>query len=571
MPSGIIPIENLNITADAGTGHKVMLSWDIPYTSDYEGVLIRYAIDTYPASETDGNFLVKVKHTDDPNNFYIHAGLPNDVVYYYALFSYDKEGNYAAAITGSGQAQDYTPPPPITDFKAEPEGYWKVKLSWNVPVDSDYEGVLIRYWFHEYPQYPMDYNSLDLTPTTGGRIAVTDSLNHEFIHWCSDYSDCQGGGGTGHATAPGTMMYYAAFAYDDVDNFSEPVFASLAPRHKPVEDLTGMAGNGRVYLQYRLPPYGSNSDSRRDQNMYYTKIVHKLDTAPTDITDGELVRSEPVYDQGGSCNNQWYFITLPDVTNDETHCYSLFTCSYMEMGYSTPESICLTPSSTIEIVIPDGGSTGDVEGFENRAVGTYPSNVCGGADWCAYDAETGGGCGEDRWAVINDPAKCGTGDRCLWSGKYDDTSGTVNPTPNYITPNRTEAYFERDIDLTGYTHAILSYRMRNNFASYHYFYLRINDEKVRDLIEDSSNYYNFQCGNGNCSCDSDIQSNTDIWFDYSLDLSSWAGSAFTLQFHYEHNRTSSGCGYSEDEGSFLDDIVIEGWCEDTDGTIIACS
>ena len=80
----------------SGSNTKVYLNWHNPSGADFVGVMIRYRTDRFPTSISDGTLLSNIAGSPGSNGSYVHTGLPNGVTYYYSLFAYDTEPNYAA-------------------------------------------------------------------------------------------------------------------------------------------------------------------------------------------------------------------------------------------------------------------------------------------------------------------------------------------------------------------------------------------------------------------------------------------------------------------------------------------
>ncbi len=125
----------------------------------------------------------------------------NGTTYYYAAFAYDDSENYSSGVTaGPATPADSTPPGPVSSFIATP-GENQVVLAWTNPADGDLAGVKIQ-------------RKVGSAPTSK-----------------DDGTEVFKGAGTGYTDTTavnGTTYYYAAFAYDDSENYSAGVTAGPA-------------------------------------------------------------------------------------------------------------------------------------------------------------------------------------------------------------------------------------------------------------------------------------------------------------------------------------------------------
>jgi len=103
---------------------------------------------------------------------------------------------------------DSFPPDPVTDFKAQEDGSGRLKLTWRNPNDADYEGTIILRSTEDFILLP------DTTETViydGTLSAFTDE----------DLVD-------------DNLYYYTAFTYDEIPNYSTPVFLKGEPKDEYV-------------------------------------------------------------------------------------------------------------------------------------------------------------------------------------------------------------------------------------------------------------------------------------------------------------------------------------------------
>lgn len=74
------------------------LTWLNPTDEDLAGVVIRYKTTGYPSDAADGNLLTVQTPTPGTNGYFIHDELEPGVTYYYAIFTYDADGNYSPGV-----------------------------------------------------------------------------------------------------------------------------------------------------------------------------------------------------------------------------------------------------------------------------------------------------------------------------------------------------------------------------------------------------------------------------------------------------------------------------------------
>ncbi|MDO8588670.1 MAG: glycoside hydrolase family 9 protein [Armatimonadota bacterium] len=181
-------------------------------------------------------------------------------------------------VRGIGQP-DTTAPGPVTSFTATP-GDTQNGLSWVNPGDADLAGVMIRFKTTGYPTGPTDgtqcYSGLGTSTTHTG---LTN----------------------------GTTYYYAAYAYDEVPNYSTAAQASGIPADTtPPGDVTGFTvtpGDTQNSLSWTNP--GGDFTG--------TKIMFKTTGYPTGPADGTQI-----YDSSGTST------THTSLTNGVTYYYKAF-------------------------------------------------------------------------------------------------------------------------------------------------------------------------------------------------------------------------------------------------------
>jgi len=133
-------------------------------------------------------------------------------------------------------AADSDPPGPVSDMTATP-GVEEITVSWTNPTDADFVGTLIRYREWAYPTGPAD-----------------GSL------WC-DKAATPGSSDSHTAAAPPTSRYYfAAFAYDEVPNYSDMRTAHA----RAYAESQGALGAGWNLMSLPLPPPDPQASSALD-------------------------------------------------------------------------------------------------------------------------------------------------------------------------------------------------------------------------------------------------------------------------------------------------------------------
>lgn len=99
---------------------------------------------------------------------------------------------------------DTFPPNPISDFKVQEDGSGRLKLIWRDPNDEDFQGTIILRSTDAFIQ------TVDTTETV-----VYDGTDENF---------------TDVNLVDNTVYYYTAFAYDEIPNYSSPMFLKGVPK-----------------------------------------------------------------------------------------------------------------------------------------------------------------------------------------------------------------------------------------------------------------------------------------------------------------------------------------------------
>ena len=157
-----------------------------------------------------------IVHPEWEENYGSLAVRPDDGQYLQATVLFENLITHERPWTLIAQrlVRDHVAPAPVTGFTAV-RGAGLIRLSWNNPVDIDFAGTTIRYSTTGYPAGPTDGLPLvDQTNSPGSN----DSCVHAPLK-------------------AGTRYYYAAFAHDDMSNYSAPAFATAVP--SPRSDFDG--------------------------------------------------------------------------------------------------------------------------------------------------------------------------------------------------------------------------------------------------------------------------------------------------------------------------------------------
>lgn len=266
-------VASFSSTADDTT---VTLRWTNPDDADFDHTLIRYSTSGYPSLPTEG---VAVENGSGgmfdadaatPDSF-AHTGLENGTLYYYAAFAGDEVPNYAAAKTTSATPVDTVAPGPASAFTALALNDGTVKLRWTGAGESDAMGVHIRYSDTAYPDDETGGDYVD--NGAGGMFDGAPAEADSFIHSGLDV---------------GTLYYYAAFAYDEEDNYSDGVTASATPADEvaPTFDISVFQN---PYITNHLDVFVIPAEAIFDTSLVV--VVNGTETLDMTVTDA----SERVY------------------------------------------------------------------------------------------------------------------------------------------------------------------------------------------------------------------------------------------------------------------------------------
>jgi hypothetical protein len=265
------PLAVAQFTA-SGSDTTVILRWTNPDDEDFDHTLIRYSTSGFPAGPADGAAVENGNNGEFENaaasvDSFIHTGLDNDYVYYYAAFAGDEVPNYASPLTASADPEDEDAPSDITGFTAEGADT-TVVLRWTNPADADFHHALIRYSTSEYPSDPGD--GLPVDNGAGGEFPNAPASADSFVH---------------AGLTNGATYYYAAFAGDEVPNYSDAVVTSATPEDTvppaPLVSFQATArADGTVKLRWTTPD---------DGDIEGVHVRYSLTSYPADEGDGQYV------------------------------------------------------------------------------------------------------------------------------------------------------------------------------------------------------------------------------------------------------------------------------------------
>ena len=267
----IPPLAVAQFTVEGGDT-SVMLRWTNPTDADFNHTLIRYSTADYPADPAGGQAVENGQNGMFANvsasvDSFAHTGLENGVTHYYAAFAGDEVPNYADGVTAMATPADEIAPGPIVAFSAT-GGDTTVVLRWTNPADADFDHTLVRYSTVEYPSEPGDGTPVE--NGAGGMFENVPASADSFAHM---------------GLSNGTVYYYAAFAGDEVPNYSEIVGDLATPVDTvPPPGVEGFAAvalaDGTVKLRWTVP-----ADSDVDE----VRLRYALDHYPVDEDDGLYV------------------------------------------------------------------------------------------------------------------------------------------------------------------------------------------------------------------------------------------------------------------------------------------
>lgn len=225
----------------------VTLCWTNPTDADFSGSVVRYSNTDYPTMPAGagsglnvGDFWQGDFNEPGVHVCHVHPTGPNEVEYFYSIFTYDDENprNYGDRVIDSATPGDYIAPGSLIDFIAEPVfGQSSINVNWINPDDDDYQGALIlRKVGNEFTpadeQFFPDRGVMltvgQVLPNGIEVIAITDETTTEIID---------------PGLADGVMYYYAGLARDEVPNYAPAVFSGTQANPHPDFDINNNHGN----------------------------------------------------------------------------------------------------------------------------------------------------------------------------------------------------------------------------------------------------------------------------------------------------------------------------------------
>ncbi len=307
------PSDVSNFQATSKQDGSIKLSWENPADSDFAGVKIVRKAGSAPSSLSDGNEIYNGKDT-----LFIDTATENGIKYFYMIASYDQSKNYSAGIVKNATSVDIIPPSPVTyaTIKVIPAGN-KLEISWQIPGDSDFNGVKILRGLNGYCP----------TTTTDSSTGVTEIGN--FPSNAPSFV-------TDTGLTDGTEYCYSIFAYDEVPNFSAP----FQVKGTPYDTLPP----AKVYgLNVTIVPEGNSLkiswNEPSDTDYKGVKILRGDGYCPQVVTDtvaisvGDFLKGTAYFEDSG-------------LKDDTKYCYSFFT--YDEVpNYSDPATITGTPHDSV--------------------------------------------------------------------------------------------------------------------------------------------------------------------------------------------------------------------------------
>jgi hypothetical protein len=280
------------------------------------GVLIRFALDTYPSIQTDGEPLPNgddgfFEGVSGSYGSFAHTGLSGCEMYYYTAWSYDEFLRFSDPVHVSYISMIDT----VNYFVAN-AGDRSVHLIWTAPLDErcEYHNAVVIRYSTEGPVYTVE-DGQPVENGNEGRFVI--HRKHDLYSF--EHSEL----------IPGATYYYSAFVVsDNPDRASIPVSRSAVPI-KVVESVQGFEAEGEdrsVDLTWIAPV---------DTELEGLKIRYSRFAPPAELSEGTAVENgnDGIFEAEPGENGSY---THRGLINDTTYYYSIW--AFDEAGYHSEPS-----------------------------------------------------------------------------------------------------------------------------------------------------------------------------------------------------------------------------------------
>jgi len=305
-----------DIAIDVRDG-KLNLRWSDP--TDVEGSaawastkLVR-KIGSYPTDPDDGDLILTNETRDQyKTTSYVDTGLTNDITYYYKLFPISTTG-----VINNNAINNISATPvliPVADCNsisiAVRDG--KLIIKWGDPDDTVISEETIAEW--DYTVLVRKIGSYPLNISDGDTV-LTNNVQNQYL--TTGYTD--------EGLTNDTTYYYKLFPVSKTGaiNVNAANNASATPTLIPVGDcisISLLSRDSGIIVKWS-DPVDTVVSGETIATWSYTKLVRKLGSYPTSVTDGVVVVTNSVRDQ--------YIDGYRDepLTNDVFYYYKLFPVS----------------------------------------------------------------------------------------------------------------------------------------------------------------------------------------------------------------------------------------------------
>ncbi len=309
------PVLNLSFEAQDSL---IMLRWTNPNDGDYRGTRLLFSNDTFPEHPDDGTQLLDHEMGPGSPDSFPHSDLPGDSTrFFYAVYAYDRAGNFSVPSLISGiSASDTIPPGNVGSVDFD---FWSdtLKIFFMTPNDPDLAGVRLLYNLTHIPQHIHD-----------GTVLVDQSYTP------NSYNEVTLGG-----VHFDTMYYFVFFSKDSVPNFSDGTIDSFRTTQDvtPPDTIMDFAATQVFPKTIRI-----SWINPVDADLEYVKIRWTTNTYPALPESGNVLWNEQA-NPGDTISREWtwdYF--SPGVR------YYFSGFSVDRTGNVSPgaHALCLTPKLT---------------------------------------------------------------------------------------------------------------------------------------------------------------------------------------------------------------------------------